>query len=245
MAILFREKLKDTTYEVRTAGASRRLYTNGAFHTQYNPNHLFTGAVWDLLSLPALCLDRPPGKILVLGVAGGTVIHQMQKLCQPVSITGIELDQQHLSIGRRFFDLAYDNLTLVHADARTWLETSEETFDYIVDDIFLHAEGDPARPFAADQDWYQLLGRHLACGGTLVQNHVDKRNSRLALTQLNRFLRKGATLAFTTDKYENQVLAWFKSGDTNLLRKNLARKLESLPKAVSRRLRHDCQRFSE
>ena len=54
MAIVWQRKIKGRDYQVRSAGKSLRLYTEGVFHTQYNPDHLLSGGIWDLLALPAL-----------------------------------------------------------------------------------------------------------------------------------------------------------------------------------------------
>lgn len=54
MAIIWSRCLGGVHYEVRSAGNSLRLYTDGVFHSQYNPYRLITGHVWDLLMLPAL-----------------------------------------------------------------------------------------------------------------------------------------------------------------------------------------------
>ncbi|QKQ25565.1 hypothetical protein [Candidatus Reidiella endopervernicosa] len=54
MALLWYRKEGESRYEVRSAGATRRLYTNGVFHSQYNPNRPISGSVWGLLMLPAL-----------------------------------------------------------------------------------------------------------------------------------------------------------------------------------------------
>ena len=53
MAVLFEKVANGRVYQVRSAGNSRRLYTDGVFHSQYNPNHIITGSVWDLLFLPS------------------------------------------------------------------------------------------------------------------------------------------------------------------------------------------------
>ena len=90
MAIAYQKTKKDVTYQVRTAGNSIRLYTNGAFHSQYNPRHVFTGAVWDLLALPSLSTDRPVRDVLVLGVGGGSVIHQLSRLHDLAEVTGVD-----------------------------------------------------------------------------------------------------------------------------------------------------------
>ena len=68
MAILWQKKIKNTQYEVRSAGQTRRLYTDGVFHSQFNPNRAITGGVWDLLMLPTF---------FVVGTqkAGTTALH--------------------------------------------------------------------------------------------------------------------------------------------------------------------------
>ena len=240
MAVLFKKKRNGVTYEVRSAGNTRRLYTNGAFHTQFNPRHLFTRGVWDLLSLPSLCQPTPPKKVLVLGVAGGTVIHQLYKMHSLEKIVGIELDSTHVQLAKDYFQLDYPKLELIQADARTWLESRDDKFDYIVDDIFIHAQGDPERPYAADRRWSRLLAQHLTINGTLVQNHISHRQSKRALPYFGR----GTVLEFSTEKYANKVLAWFKSGAAKTLKKNLGKELGNWPRSTTHRLRHRCRVIS-
>ena len=54
MAILWSRQIAGVNYQVRTAGQTRRLYTDGVFHSQYHPGRMYTGGVWDLLMMPAL-----------------------------------------------------------------------------------------------------------------------------------------------------------------------------------------------
>lgn len=241
MAVLFDQVKAGVRYEVRSAGATRRLYTNKAFHTQYHPGHLLTSAVWDLLSLPSLMSDASPASVLVLGVAGGTVIHQLEALHQPKSIVGVELDAVHIRLARRYFDLNYDNLTLVQSDAADWLKQSRKRFDYIVDDVFVHGTDDPARPIELDQQWYALLTRHLTRTGMLVQNHIDPDQAKKTRAHL-----PGRTLiTFETTHFENQVVAALPAGTDQAsciarLQSNLAR----LPASEQRRLRYRCKPLS-
>jgi hypothetical protein len=54
MAILWSKNIAGTHYAVRIAGRIRRPYTDGVFQSQYHPQRLFAGSVWDLLLMPAL-----------------------------------------------------------------------------------------------------------------------------------------------------------------------------------------------
>ena len=58
MAVIWQKHVEGKCYEVRAAGHTRRLYTDGVFHSQYNPRHSLTGNVWDLLSLPSFFLQQ-------------------------------------------------------------------------------------------------------------------------------------------------------------------------------------------
>ena len=49
MAIVWQDTRDGTHYQVRTAGKTLRLYTDGVLHSQYNPVKRLTGSVWDLL----------------------------------------------------------------------------------------------------------------------------------------------------------------------------------------------------
>lgn len=180
MAILYSRQHNGHLYEVRSAGKTRRLYTDGVFHSQYHPQHPVTGSVWDLLFLPALL--APGGtlkRVLVLGVGGGAVIHLLNRFMPPQQIIGVELSAIHLQIARRHFDLRYPNLELVQADAIDWLIQYEgEPFDLIIDDLYFEDEGQPARAIAADGSWFDILTEHLQDDGMLVLNFVSPQEWR-------------------------------------------------------------------
>ena len=90
-------------YQVRTAGRTRRLYTNGVFHSQYNPANPVTGHVWDLLMIPAF-FHAPDSvqRVLVLGVGGGAVIGLLRRFVSPAAVVGFELSPLHVFVARRF-----------------------------------------------------------------------------------------------------------------------------------------------
>ena len=171
MALLWCKQDGVTRYEVRSAGHSIRLYTNGVFHSQYNPRQPVSGSLWDLLMLPAFFDPQAVQRVLMLGVGGGAVIRQLNHFLAPPAIVGVELNPVHLDVAQRFFGVAAANVTLHEADALRWVRDYRgEPFDLIVDDLFGHADGEPQRAVAADGRWLRQLDKLLAPDGTLVFN---------------------------------------------------------------------------
>lgn len=226
MAILWFKQDGDTRYEVRSAGNSRRLYTNGVFHSQYNPLQPVTGNVWDLLLLPAFLL--PPGqvrRVLVLGVGGGAVIRQLSHFLSPELIVGVELNPVHLWVAREFFGVEGENIELHEADARWWLKQYRgEPFDMIIDDLFSDAEGDPRRAVVADGPWMRGLLKHLSPDGVLVFNFGSPQELKeCAWFQQPAIARRLASaFQLTTPLYENAIGAFTRHPvETAVLREHL------------------------
>jgi len=211
MAILFHKQLSGHTYEVRSAGRTRRMYTDGVFHSQYNPQHGVTGSVWDLLFLPSQFYA--PGelkRVLVLGVGGGAVIHMLNQFSAPEQIIGVELSRIHLQLAKRFFDLRYRNLQLVCANAIEWLiEYDGEPFDLIIDDLYSERDGEPERAIAADASWFDVLMDNLSERGMLVMNFVDLKDWKQSAYFKDAFVSDAfpAAYRFTTPTCRNAVVA--------------------------------------
>jgi spermidine synthase len=176
MAVIWQKTRGGTLYQVRSAGRTRRLYTNGVLHSQLNPEYLVTGSVWDLLMLPAFFF--PAGalrQVLVLGVGGGTVIRQLMRFAAPAEITGVELNLVHLSVAKRFFGLRRRGVVLHLGDASQWLAAYQgPPFDMIVDDLYGDGGGEPVRAVPADAAWFGRLLAHLGSRGALVVNFVSQ-----------------------------------------------------------------------
>jgi len=209
MAVIWHKQVEGKRYEVRAAGQTRRLYTDGVFHSQYNPRHSLTGNVWDLLSLPGFFLE--PGRLrraLVLGVGGGTVIRQLRQWHPGLHVTGIELNPIHLYIARRFFNLADPAVTLVEADAIAWMQSySGEPFDLIVDDLFFEEEGEPCRAVKADRFWMRCLDTALSANGMLSMNFISSADLRDCAVFHYKTLqsRFPGVYRFMTPLYENNI----------------------------------------
>ncbi len=209
MAIKWSKKVNDCLYEVRTAGATKRLYTNNVFHSQYNSNKILQGGVWDLLALPAFAY--PCGKIqrvLVLGVGGGTVIRQLQRYLSPENITGIELNPVHLFVAKKYFGLKDPSIQLIEDNAIQWLENYKgDKFDLIIDDLFGHHDGEAERVIKLNKQWASVLLTALDPDGLLVVNfgcgNEFRNNALLVYKKLTNQFK--SIFRLTLDQYENAI----------------------------------------
>lgn len=227
MAILWQKTINNTLYEVRTAGNTLRLYTDGVFHSQYNPEHAVTGGVWDILMLPAFFY--PAGtiqRVLVLGVGGGAVIHQLQRYIKPVEIIGVELNPVHIRLAKQFFGLTPKLVNLVHADAVKWLnDYSGPPFDLIIEDLFTEKNAEPVRAVKANKDWFEKLNAHLSPEGVLVMNFIStadlKNCAGISYKKISALFK--STFQFTLTHYVNAIGAFVKQPATSqMLRVNIS-----------------------
>ena len=177
MAIVWSQNIEGNHYEVRSAGATLRLYRNGVNHSQWNPNRPLSGCIWDLIALPTLY--RPAAdteSVLVLGFGAGTVARQLRELVEPERIVGLDLDPVHLSIADGFFDCA-EGCEFMAADAVEWVnemaDDADESYDVIIDDLYGEENGMPVRYAPMDPDWFQKMGQLLSDKGVLILNLVE------------------------------------------------------------------------
>ncbi len=229
MAILWQKNLKGIRYEVRTAGMTRRLYTNGVFHSQYHPTRATTGGIWDLLMLPAFFF--PPHRIrrvLVLGVGGGAVIRQLHRYLESVEIVGVELNPVHLEVAERFFGVKEAMAQLHVADAIQWVgDYQGPKFDMIIEDLFGEKHGEPVRAVTADIEWCRRLGKLLTPDGMLVMNFIDRAEMRQSACLGRQNLARNFKSAFqlSLPLYENVIVALLRSArESRDLRANLTKR---------------------
>lgn len=226
MAILWQKTTNSTQYEVRSAGQTRRLYTDGVFHSQFNSERAIAGGIWDLLMLPAFFHPAEDiQRVLVLGVGGGAVIHQLQRYIKPDEIIGIELNPVHIMVAKRFFGVTKQLAQLVEADAIKWLENySGPPFDMIIDDLFGEQEGEPVRAIKANKEWFEKLNVHLSPTGLLVMNFISSNDLKNCAAVSYKKISSlfNSSFQFTLSHYDNAIGAFLKKPSTSqILRKNI------------------------
>lgn len=229
MAIIWQKKCDGCHYEVRAAGNSIRLYTDGIFHTQWNPCRPLAGHLWDLLFLPSLYHAKFPNlkRCLLLGLGGGAVVNMLNRFCQVGEIDAVDLDKTHLFVAKKYFVEQKKNVSFIQGDARKYVEScSVAQYDYLVEDLFCGSSSDKSdavRAFDMDKAWLSQLSSMLSDQGILVTNFEN-------LSQLKKSLNKkrvhdagfSARAYMQHPGYENGIGVCFKGvRDNKLFRQRL------------------------
>jgi len=164
----------DTEYQyarvVEYIDGTRALELNEgqAQHSIYRPDTVLTGDVWDgHLVLPFAALERPPGRVAILGNAAGTTSRAYEELFPATAVDGVEIDPELSEIGRRFFDMNNPRLDLHHEDARPFLRRTDARYDVISVDAYRQ----PYIPFyLTTREFFELVRDRLAPGGVVIVN---------------------------------------------------------------------------
>jgi len=239
MARIWQHRCDGSHYEIRTAGRSVRLYTNGVLHSQYHPEHVFGGGVWDLLGLPALWSPGPHlSGVLMLGLGGGAAVRQLHELRSWDRFVALERNPVHIRVARRFFDLDALPAELLELDAVPWTSRyAGDPFDLVIDDLFSDARGEASRAVRFTPGWYRRLRRLVSSRGILVVNFGDTRELSRALRSIPGLSKDFASVyKLTLPAYGNAVAALLREPHT-------AEELDRAVKAIRPRRRRSRLRY--
>ena len=161
--------------EVRRVSGGLELRIDGTQASMHRPGRALTGVVWWALASPILLLPRNrPRRVLLLGLAAGSVARALRVLDPEVEIVGVELNAEVLRLARRHFDLDRLRIELVVGDALAYLRRERRRFDLIVEDLFVGPSRTVRKPEWVAEDGYRLIRRHLRPGGYVVSNTIHE-----------------------------------------------------------------------
>ena len=133
--------------EIRRVRGGLELRIDGTQASVHRPGGALTGVVWWALASPILLLPRTrPRRVLLLGLAAGSVGRAVRALDPGAEIVGVELDREVVRLARRHFDLDRLGIELVVGDALEFLRRDRRRFDLIVEDLFVGPRAPSASP---------------------------------------------------------------------------------------------------
>ncbi|MBX5467089.1 MAG: fused MFS/spermidine synthase [Firmicutes bacterium] len=154
-------------------GVALSVNDGAGIQSVWTPSPL-TGLYYDaFVVLPFLFPPGRPISALVLGMGAGTIptlfFRDVDPVrAAPVRVTGVEIDPVLTALGRRYFHLVPEAATVVHEDARVYLETHAQRFDLIVVDAY---SNEIYIPFTlTTRQFFELVAAHLMPGGLLAMN---------------------------------------------------------------------------
>ena len=185
--LLHEEESRYNYIAVREAGGERWLKLNegNGIHSVWHPDRALSHGIWDYFLLVPWFSAHPPdpatARMLVIGLAAGTVSSLWTDVYGPAPITGVELDPAILEVGRAWFAMDRPNLTAVAADGRQWLarQDSSQVWDVVLVDAYRV----PYIPFhLTTVEWFQLVDTYLAPNGVVAVN-VGRTETDLSLVE--------------------------------------------------------------
>lgn len=148
-----------------------------------------------------------PQSILILGVAGGSLIHFFRHYLPDAHITGVDYDAELITLMHDQFLLpqADSHLTYEIADAQSWVENCTAKYDLIIVDLF----DEQLMPhWISDKKFMLGLNKLLNRKGCISWNTlIDNEDSFNQFYNNLRNVFQQRTLCLETEDYEN-ILAY-------------------------------------
>lgn len=115
-----------------------KLLVNGSTETGLYIKNLLKFALEKL----DISKEKQIRSVLVLGVAGGTIIHMLHALYPNAEITGVDIDDVMISLGKKYFGLTtISKLTLIRQDAKEFVKYQKGApYNCVVIDLFIGRE---------------------------------------------------------------------------------------------------------
>ncbi len=161
----------------------RRLHIDNPLGTQsiYDPDSVLPEERYYYSYFGLLpSMMQEPTKVLILGHAGGSFTRIFNTYYPELEVTGVEIDPAITKVAEEYMGLSEADVEIVHADARTYLLTTDENFDLILADTY-HGMNIP--PHLATEEFFTLAQSHLSEGGVLAINVASGESEMLTVLE--------------------------------------------------------------
>ncbi len=147
-------------------------------------------------------------EILVLGVAGGSVVKTLvDEIHFEGNITGVEIDENSIEIANQYFGLSeIKNYKTIIGDAKDFVSKTSKKYDLIIIDIF---EDNEMPAFLFQKNFVDCCKQLLNINGSILFNtmildekQIDRNNAFLRLFEKKSFYCK----TFSKVEYYNQLI---------------------------------------
>lgn len=124
---------------------------------------------------------------LILGLGGGTVAKLIRKKYKDVKITGIDIDSEMVSLGKKYLELNSQKVKIVIGDASNLSSFSKQKFDLIIVDLY---NGDTFPDKFEKEEFTLLVKSLLSISGIAVFNRLYYGEKRPMAVKFGNKLKK-------------------------------------------------------
>jgi spermidine synthase len=137
----------------------------------------FLGLPYTRVALTGLALCEEPGRVLVVGLGGGTLPAFLRRHYPNAVIDAVDIDPEVAFVAREYFGFREDDRMRIHVtDGRKFIESVRQPYDV----IFLDAFGSDAVPaHLTTQEFLRAVRRATSPGGVVIGNIWDRAYNRL------------------------------------------------------------------
>ncbi len=177
------------TVIARRRGPWIDLDVEGATFASWHPTRLLTGYSWDGLSAAAMLLGQP-SSVLLLGLGGGTCLHQLRALAPSARLVAIEIDPDVVGLARRHMKLDELDVEVHIVDADAFLASTGDRFDAVLDDLYLTGADDVVRERVPDGERLETLIARTVPGGLIAVNLIDDKGHKTVRRRARKAFRE-------------------------------------------------------
>lgn len=128
-----------------------------------------THEVFDVLAA-AVTVVAPPGRMALLGFAGGGIVAPLRALGDHRAVRAVDLDTSAEPLFRSLSRSWCGHVSVTPGDAASWLERTRGPFAVVLDDLSINERGDVTKPALSYESLPGLARAALAPGGVAVVN---------------------------------------------------------------------------
>lgn len=130
-------------------------------------------------------LDRPPQKVLIIGLGGGSIPRVMAKQYPETQIDIVDIDPDVVRAAKEyFFFKPTPQMNVVVMDGRRFLRENRERYDI----IFLDAYDDRSIPFhLTTKEFFEIVKRRLSPEGIVAANVWGPRSDKFYLSEITTY----------------------------------------------------------
>jgi predicted membrane-bound spermidine synthase len=180
-----------------------QLRVDGSLASLQSPDSALTGTVW--WALAAGVVFAPASRrrrVLVLGLAAGSVAGALRALDPDAEVVGVEHDREILALARRHFGMNRLGLEVVAGDAFRYLRAERRRFDLVVEDLFIGPMRSVHKPPELLGDGYRLILERLRPGGVVSSNTIHETPAVIRALRPHR----GRIVSLNVRGYWNRIL---------------------------------------